>query len=97
MNCSDDNLCFDIGTHVEASGVLENSTAVLAIQMPQLYWITSEISGCYNPRSMIIQTQDFRTCEAPPFMAGSSHDSCFLCESNDKKEKNGEFSPLLPS
>jgi hypothetical protein len=58
---------------MEASGVLENSTAVLAIQMPQLYWITSEISGCYNPRSMIIQTQDFRTREAPPFMAGSSH------------------------
>ena len=73
MNCSDDNLCFDIGTHMEASGVLENSTAVLAIQMPQLYWITSEISGCYNPRSMIIQTPDFRTREALPFMAGSSH------------------------
>jgi hypothetical protein len=28
MNCSDGNLCFDIGTHVEASGVLENSSAV---------------------------------------------------------------------
>ena len=73
MNCSEDNLYFDIGTHVEASGVLENFTAVLAIQMLQLYWITSEINGCYNPCSMIIQTPSFRTREAPPFMAGSSH------------------------
>jgi hypothetical protein len=73
MNCSGGNLCFDIGNHVEASGVLENSTVVLVIQMLRLYWSMSEISGCYNPRSMIIQTQDFRTREAPPFMAGSSH------------------------
>jgi hypothetical protein len=73
MNCSDGNLCFDIGTHMEASGVLENSTVMLVIQMLQLYWIMSEISGCYKPRSMIIQTQGFRTREAPPFMAGSSH------------------------
>ena len=73
MNCSDDNLCFDFGTHVEAFGVLENSIGVLGTQTLQLYWIMLEISGCYNPLLMIIPARDFRTREAPPFMAGSSH------------------------
>jgi hypothetical protein len=67
MNCSDDNHCFDIGTHVEAFGVLGNSTAALATRTQKQCWSTSEINDWYSPTWMIIQTRSFRTHEAPPF------------------------------
>jgi hypothetical protein len=73
MNYSDDNHCFDIGTQMEAFGVLENSTVVLATQTQKLCWSTSEINDCNNPPSMIIQIWDYRGSEAPRFIAGSSH------------------------
>src|SRR5512136_261765 len=75
MSFLDGNLCFDIGTHVEVSGVLENSIVVLATQIQRLYWSMLKISGFNRHLSMIIQIRIFRTREAPPFMAGSSHHS----------------------
>ena len=36
MNYSDDNHCLDIGTQMEAFGVLENSTVGLATQTQKL-------------------------------------------------------------
>jgi hypothetical protein len=73
MSCSDDNPCFDIGTHVEASGVQENFTVVSATQIQRLYWSTLEINGFNRHLLMIIQTRGFRGHEAPQFIAGSSH------------------------
>jgi len=54
MNYSDDNHCFDIGIHVDAFGVLGNSTVALATQTQKLCWSKSEINDCNNPPSMII-------------------------------------------
>ena len=73
MSCLDDNRCFDIGTRVEVSGVLENSFAVLATQIRKLCWNMLEINDCYNPPLMSIQLRGNQGYEAPPFMAGSSH------------------------
>jgi hypothetical protein len=70
MNCFDGNHCFDIGTHVEAFGVLGNSTVVLATQMQKLCWSMLEINDCYNPPLMIIQLWGYRGREAPPFYGG---------------------------
>jgi len=75
MNYSDDNHCFDIGTQMEAFGVLENSTVALATQTQKLCWSTSEINDCNNPPLMIIQLWDYRGREAPRFIAGSSHEN----------------------
>jgi hypothetical protein len=84
MNYSDDNHCFDIGTQMEAFGVLENSTVVLVTQTQKLCWSTSEINDCNNPPSMIIQIWDYRGSEAPRFIAGSSHISSNRIHSKDK-------------
>jgi hypothetical protein len=73
MSCSDDNHCFDIGTHEETFGVPENSTVVSATQTPRLSWSTLKINGFNKHPLMIIQLWGFRVREAPPFMAGSSH------------------------
>ena len=73
MSYSDDNPCFDIGTHEEAFGVQGNSTVVLATQIQRLYWSTLKINGFNKHLLMIIHLGDFRAREAPQFIAGSSH------------------------
>ena len=73
MSCSDDNLCFDIGTQTGVFGVLENSAAVLATQTQKQCCSTLGINDYSRYPLMIIQTQDYRGREAPQFIAGSSH------------------------
>ena len=92
MSCSDDNPYFDIGTHEGAFGAQGNSTEVLGMQIQRLYWSTSKIRGFNKHLLMNFKPRDFRAREAPPFMAGSSHD-CFFNE-NDKESQTLRYYEL---